>query len=293
MKIYLAVKKDLGTGSITGDSQQSYVVPYYIVTDNNTTPYAIYEQARSEAGITLSELVNTNKPRHVQLVTTRDKLPVYGTIDLTTYVSNISIERASENNLSSVPGYGLAPLSQGSYTCWNYVVTFTASDTTTISTGEAPWNRDEAISCSFSPKTYERYDNKTLIPNYSEKGDSIVVPNYPLNEAKYSNLQNTVGDDLYRNRTIYNYVLNFSYAVRNFDAQWLPLYMNTMNLKDCVICGLPIKKYGAVINEMRVEQAEWNGKTYYNVNVEVEIQYQQRLTYDEYVSSGHLSLIHI
>lgn len=53
MKIYLAVKKDLGTGSITGASQQSYVVPYYIVTDNGTTPYAIYEQARSEAGIIL------------------------------------------------------------------------------------------------------------------------------------------------------------------------------------------------------------------------------------------------
>ena len=295
MALFKAVRKDLGTGSITGTSQQSYVVPYYVFTDNTTKPYNIYEQARSELGIMIYD--ENNNP-------TNEKLPVYGTVDSTTYVSNINIERASENNLIAVPQYGLA-VNQNrdtSWTCWLYTITFTASGTTTITTSEAPWNRDTAISCSFSPKTYERYDNQTLIPNFiaSKKDNTLLssgtiddtpVPNYPLYEEKYSNLYNTVGDDLYRNRTVYNYLLNFSYAVRHFDAEWLPLYMNTMNLKDCVICGIPIKKYHAAINEIRLEQAEWNGKTYYNVNVEVEIQYQQRITYDEYVSSGHRAFL--
>ena len=313
MAIYKALRKDLGTGSITGSSQESYVVPYYIFTDNHESPKTIYNQAKSTTGIMLSEFkpVTSGSNVKMNLVDTTDKLPAYGTVDDNVYVSNINIERASENNLSAVASYGLTvdkllriSGAGSSYTCWLYTVTFSCSEIT-ISTAEAPWNSDKATSCSLSPKTYERYDNKTLIPNYiaSKKDlktledinasltantlDDTPVPNYPVTKSKYQNLRNTVGDDLYRNRMVFNYLLNFSYAVRRFDAEWLAEYMNTMNLEECVICGIPVPKYHAVINELRAEQAEWNGKTYFNVNVEVELQYQQNLVYDELVSSGH------
>ena len=276
--IYKAMKKDLGTGSITGNASQSYVVPYYVYTDNDDDPATIYEKARSEVGIDLVD-VNNHK--------TGAKLPVYGTITSNLYVSNINIERASENNLKAVPRYGLDYREANiSYTCWLYTVTFSASEVTVSIDSDAPWTKDEATSCTWSPKTYERYDNRTLIPNYHDKNDTVLVPNYPLGQEKYEKLQNTVGDDKYRNRTVYNYLLNFSYAVRKFDAEYLPMFLNTMNLKDMVIAGIPIKKYCAVINDMSVSQADWNGKKYYNVNVEIEIQYQQRLTWDEGVSSG-------
>ena len=36
MAIFLAIRKDLGTGSITGNASQSYVVPYLVFTDNET-----------------------------------------------------------------------------------------------------------------------------------------------------------------------------------------------------------------------------------------------------------------
>lgn len=276
--IYLAMKKDLGTGSITGNASQSYVVPYYVYTDNDDDPASIYEKARSEMGI---ELVDVNNHK------TGAKLPVYGTIASNLYVSNINIERASENNLKAVPQYGLNYRdTMVSYTCWLYTVTFSCSEITVSSGEKAPWEKDEAISCTWSPKSYERYDNKTLKPNYQAENDTVIVPNYPLGQEKYVNLQNTVGDDKYRTRTVYNYVLNFSYAVRHFEAEYLPLFLNTMNLKDMIIAGIPVKKYCAVINDMSVSQAEWNNKLYYNVNVEIEIQYQQRLTWDEGVSSG-------
>ena len=284
--IYRAIKKDLGTGSITGNSQQSYVVPYYVITDNTEDPRSIYTQARSTNGIVLSELVQRSST-HSSLVLTKNKLPVFGEVTSTLHVSNISIDRVSENNLRAVPGYGLTALERGSYTCWTYIVTFSDSTTTWSTGSDAPWLSDTATSCSWSPKTYERYDNKTLVPNYSDPNDTGVVPNYPLYNEKYTGLQNTAGDDLYRSRVVYNYLLNFSYAVRKFDASFLPLYLNSMNLKDCVIAGIPIKKYHAVINDMKVSQAEWNDKTYYNVDVEIEVQYQERLTYDVLNSSGY------
>lgn len=292
MAIYKAVKKDLGTGSITGDTDQSYVIPYFVFTDNTDTPYDIYEKARSSEGIPIYDV--QNKP-------TKERLPVWGTVSDKIRVSDIKMERSSENNLRAVPQYGLnyASNRNKSYTCWLYTVTFTANITTTISSGDAPWNSDEAISCTWSPKSYERYDNRTLKPNFvaskkkiedvedSDVLEDTPVPNYPLNKEEYLSLKNTVGDDLYRNRMVYNYILNFSYAVKNFNYEYLPLYLNSMNLKDCVIAGVPIKKYKGVINDMRVSQAEWNGSKYYTVDVEIEVEYGQKLTYDEYMSSGH------
>ena len=292
MAIYKAVRKDLGTGSVTGNSEQSYVIPYFVFTDNTDTPYDIYAKARSSEGIIIYDV--DNKP-------TKDRLPVFGTVSDEVRVSDIKMERSSENNLKAVPQYGLHynDNRNRSYTCWLYTVTFTANTTTTVSSGDAPWTSDEAISCTWSPKSYERYDNRTLKPNFvaSKKNiedvqDSDVledtpVPNYPLNKEEYVSLKNTVGDDLYRDRMVYNYVLNFSYAVRNFNYEYLPLFLGSMNLKDCVIAGVPIKKYKGVINDMRVTQADWNGTKYYTVDVEIEVEYGQKLTYDEYMSSGH------
>ena len=51
MSVYKAIRKDLGTGSITGSSQQTYTVPFYVFTDNLTSPKDIYKQACSAAGI--------------------------------------------------------------------------------------------------------------------------------------------------------------------------------------------------------------------------------------------------
>lgn len=280
MSIYVAMKHDLGTGSITGGNEQSYVVPYYVYTDNTDTPKQIYDKAISTDGIPLVD-VNNN--------ILDEKLPTYGTVTSNLYVSNINIERVSESNIKAVPRYGLNYRNNASYTCWLYTVTYSCSEITFSSGTEKPWDKDEAISCTWTPKTYDRYDNRTLIPNYKEPKDSddSKVPNYPLGQEKYTILKNTVGDDVYRNRTVYNYLLNFTYAVKHFDALWLPLYLNSMNLKDMVIAGIPIKKYHAVINDMRVSQAEYNNELYYNVDVEVEIQYQQRLTWDEGTSTGY------
>ena len=273
MEIFLAIKKDLGTGSITGEVEQSYVIPYYIFTDNLATPYFIYEQA-SKGAVQLYSVENKKLA---------EKLPIYGDSDSNLSVTNINIERVSENNLKAIPQFRLNPITRSnrSYTCWSYTVTFTASEE------EDPWESDEAINCTWSPKTYECYDNKTLIPNYHDNNDPIYVPNYPLGEERYMRLLNTVGDDKFRNRTLYNYLLNFSYAVKNFDYNYLPLYLNSMNLTDCVVAGIPIKKYHAVINDMRVEQAKQDDILYYVVHVEIEVQYQYRLTYDEYMSSGY------
>jgi len=280
MAIYKAMKHDLGTGSITGGNEQSYVVPYYVYTDNTDTPKQIYDKAISTEGISLVD-VNNN--------VLSEKLPTYGTVTSNLYVSNINIERVSESNIKAVPRYGLNYRNNASYTCWLYTVTYSCSEITFSSGTEKPWDKDEAISCTWTPKTYDRYDNRTLIPNYKEPKDSddSKVPNYPLGQEKYTILKNTVGDDVYRNRTVYNYLLNFTYAVKHFDALWLPLYLNSMNLKDMVIAGIPIKKYHAVINDMRVSQAEYDNELYYNVDVEVEIQYQQRLTWDEGTSTGY------
>ena len=280
MSIYVAMKHDLGTGSITGGNEQSYVVPYYVYTDNTDTPKQIYDKAISTNGIPLVD-VNNN--------ILDEKLPTYGTVTSNLYVSNINIERVSESNIKAVPRYGLNYRNNSSYTCWLYTVTYSCSEITFSSGTEKPWDKDEAISCTWTPKTYDRYDNRTLIPNYKEPKDSddSKVPNYPLGQEKYTILKNTVGDDVYRNRTVYNYLLNFTYAVKRFDALWLPLYLNSMNLKDMVIAGIPIKKYHAVINDMRVSQAEYDNELYYNVDVEVEIQYQQRLTWDEGTSTGY------
>ena len=280
MSIYVAMKHDLGTGSITGGNEQSYVVPYYVYTDNTDTPKQIYDKAISTDGIPLVD-VNNN--------ILDEKLPTYGTVTSNLYVSNINIERVSESNIKAVPRYGLNYRNNLSYTCWLYTVTYSCSEITFSSGTEKPWDKDEAISCTWTPKTYDRYDNRTLIPNYKEPKDSddSKVPNYPLGQEKYTILKNTVGDDVYRNRTVYNYLLNFTYAVKYFDALWLPLYLNSMNLKDMVIAGIPIKKYHAVINDMRVSQAEYDNELYYNVDVEVEIQYQQRLPWDEGTSTGY------
>ena len=280
MAVYVAMKHDLGTGSITGGNEQSYVVPYYVYTDNTDTPKQIYDKAISTEGIPLVDLNNN---------VLSEKLPTYGTVTSNLYVSNINIERVSESNIKAVPRYSLNYRNNASYTCWLYTVTYSCSEITFSSGTEKPWDRDEAISCTWTPKTYDRYDNRTLIPNYKEPKDSddSKVPNYPLGQEKYTILKNTVGDDLYRNRTVYNYLLNFTYAVKHFDALWLPLYLNSMNLKDMVIAGIPVKKYHAVINDMRVSQAEYDNELYYNVDVEVEIQYQQRLTWDEFTSTGH------
>lgn len=278
MAIYKAMKRDLGTGSITGGNEQSYVVPYYVYTDNTDTPKEIYDTAITSTGIPLVD-VNNNY--------INEKLPTYGTVTSSLYVSNINIERVSENNLTAVARYGLNARDNASYTCWLYTVTYSCSTITFSSGTEKPWNKDEAISCSWSPKSYDRYDNRTLVPNYHEPNETVLVPNYPLKQEKYTILKNTVGDDLYRNRTVYNYLLNFSYAVKYFDALWLPLYLNSMNLKDCVVAGISIKKYHAVINDMKVSQAEYNDELYYNVDVEIEIQYEQRITWDEYTSTGH------
>ena len=280
MSIYVAMKHDLGTGSITGGNEQSYVVPYYVYTDNTDTPKQIYDKAISTDGIPLVDVNNNVLP---------EKLPTYGTVTSNLYVSNINIERVSESNIKAVPRYGLNYRDNTSYTCWQYTVTYSCSEITFSSGTEKPWDRDEAISCTWTPKTYDRYDNRTLIPNYKEPKDSddSKVPNYPLGQEKYTILKNTVGDDVYRNRTVYNYLLNFTYAVKRFDALWLPLYLNSMNLKDMVIAGIPVKKYCAVINDMRVSQAEYNKELYYNVDVEVEIQYQQRLIWDEGTSTGY------
>lgn len=280
MSIYVAMKLNLGTGSITGGNEQSYVVPYYVYTDNTDTPKQIYDKAISTDGIPLVDVNNNVLP---------EKLPTYGTVTSNLYVSNINIERVSESNIKAVPRYGLNYRNNASYTCWLYTVTYSCSEITFSSGTEKPWDKGEAISCTWTPKTYDRYDNRTLIPNYKEPKDSddSKVPNYPLGQEKYTILKNTVGDDVYRNRTVYNYLLNFTYAVKHFDALWLPLYLNSMNLKDMVIAGIPIKKYHAVINDMRVSQAEYNNELYYNVDVEVEIQYQQRLTWDEGTSTGY------
>lgn len=278
MAIYKAMKHDLGTGSITGGNEQSYVVPYYVYTDNTDTPKQIYDQAISTSGIPLVD-VNNN--------VLDEKLPTYGTVTSNLYVSNINIERVSENNLTAVPQYGLNSRSNVSYTCWQYTVTYSCSDITFSSGTEKPWDKDEAISCSWSPKSYDRYDNRTLVPNYTAPNDTVKVPNYPLGKEKYTVLKNTVGDDQYRNRAVYNYLLNFSYAVKYFDSEWLPLYLNSMNLNDMIIAGIPVKKYYAVINDMRVSQAEYDNELYYNVDVEIEIQYQQMLTWDDNISNGH------
>lgn len=274
MSVHAAMKHDLGTGSITGESEQSYVVPYYVYTDNTDSPEDIYTAAIS--GIFLVDVHNNRLP---------EKLPIYGTVKSNSKVSDIRIERVSENNLKAVPRYGLSyKTNNTSYTCWQYTVTFIV--TVDISE-EPPWEKDEATSCVWSPKSYERYDSLTLKPNFASQNDTVSVPVYPLGNAQAQTLANTVGDDVYRNRTVYNYVLNFSYAVHYFDYMFLPLYLSSMNLNDVVIAGIPIKKYNAVINELRVSQAEWNEELYYNVDVEIEVQYNQRLNFDEYVSSGY------
>lgn len=274
MSVHAAMKHNLGTGSITGESEQSYVVPYYVYTDNTDSPEDIYAAAIS--GVFLVDVYNNRLP---------EKLPIYGSVKSNSKVSDIRIERVSENNLKAVPQYGLAyKIDNTSYTCWQYTVTFIVN--VDISE-EPPWEKDEATSCVWSPKSYERYDSLTLKPNFASQNDTVSVPVYPLGNAQAQTLVNTVGDDVYRNRTVYNYVLNFSYAVHYFDYMFLPLYLSSMNLNDVVIAGIPIKKYNAVINELRVSQAEWNDELYYNVDVEIEVQYNQRLNFDEYVSSGY------
>lgn len=264
-----SVVPDSKTGEISKGSNDKVNVrfthTYLVITDNSDSAYDLYTGLIS----------NYNSTQ-----TSQDKkLPVYGDILGEIPVNSIRIDKWDESNMKAVPSFGLPVKDGGSYTAWKYEVEYSeetdsSSDGGSSSSDEkAPWKSDIALNCSLTPKEYQWYTNT----------------HYNGLKAPYKKviLENAVGDPIYRNIILRNYVLSFDYAVKKFPVTYAPVYTNTLNHSKLTIAGLDIPAGGALITSLVPSMQTFKKETYVNVHAEIELAWDKTLQYELILGTGY------
>ena len=223
------------------------------------------------------------------------KLPYYGHIDpvLKIPCTDVSATKQSEN-FKDPKG-----IEDGAFCIWNFVASYAgfANDS------GVPYDTGIADSIHVSTIEYTETTNRCYKEKeerkYSESSDDRIE------KPKKKVLYNAAGDSIYRENTLRNLRLDFTYSVSSFSTRsaqdnsdggmgdTVKNYIGTCNKSAINLCGFNLDKYEAKILSMEVEPLRYLDRTYYRITVSVEIQVEKPVYNTRVIGTGYNAKIYM